>query len=142
MLKHFQVATFLFGTYLLVSNRINTLSPDTQNKSTIGGINIMQCPIETTVNLIGDKWKVLIMRNLFLFGTQRFGELKRGINGISEKMLTQQLRQLEQSGLITRKVYPEVPPRVEYSLTELGNSLKPIFDAMHIWGTDYLQINT
>ena len=102
----------------------------------------MQCPIETTVNLIGDKWKVLIMRNLFLFGTQRFGELKRGINGISEKMLTQQLRQLEQSGLITRKVYPEVPPRVEYSLTELGNSLKPIFDAMHIWGTDYLQINT
>jgi DNA-binding HxlR family transcriptional regulator len=102
----------------------------------------MQCPIETTVDLIGDKWKVLIMRNLFLFGTQRFGELKRGINGISEKMLTQQLRQLEQSGLITRKVYAEVPPRVEYSLTELGDSLKPIFDAMHIWGTDYLRINT
>jgi hypothetical protein len=74
-----QVATFLFGTYLLVSNKIITTIPETQKKSNIRGINIMQCPIETTVDLIGDKWKVLIMRNLFLFGTQRFGELKRGV---------------------------------------------------------------
>jgi DNA-binding HxlR family transcriptional regulator len=99
----------------------------------------MECPIEVVVNLLGDKWKVLIMRNLLLRGTQRFGELNRGINGVSQKMLTQQLRQLETDGLISRKIYPEVPPRVEYSLTEFGQTLKPIFDAMHIWGTSYLE---
>ena len=98
----------------------------------------MTCPIEVTVNFLGDKWKVLIMRNLLLRGTQRFGELSRGINGISQKMLTQQLRQLEADGLIARKVYAQVPPRVEYSLTGFGHSLKPIFDAMHSWGTSYL----
>ena len=97
------------------------------------------CPIEVTVNLIGDKWKVLIMRNLLLLGTQRFAELYKDINGISEKMLTQQLRKLEADGLIFRKVYAEVPPKVEYSLTDFGLSLKPIFDAMHIWGTNYIQ---
>ena len=97
------------------------------------------CPIEVTVNLIGDKWKVLIMRNLLLLGTQRFAELHKDINGISEKMLTQQLRKLEADGLVFRKVYAEVPPRVEYSLTDFGLSLKPIFDAMHIWGTNYIQ---
>jgi DNA-binding HxlR family transcriptional regulator len=97
------------------------------------------CPIEVTVKLIGDKWKVLIMRNLLLLGTQRFAELNKGINGISEKMLTQQLRKLEADGLISRKVYAEVPPKVEYSLTDFGLSLKPIFDAMHIWGTNYIQ---
>lgn len=101
----------------------------------------MECPIEVTVNLLGDKWKVLIMRNLLLRGTQRFGELHKGINGVSQKMLTQQLRQLETDGLVARKVYPEVPPRVEYSLTELGQTLKPIFDAMHTWGTGYLGTN-
>jgi DNA-binding HxlR family transcriptional regulator len=95
---------------------------------------VVECPIEVVVNLLGDKWKVLIMRNLLLKGTQRFGELNRGINGVSQKMLTQQLRQLETDGLIGRKIYPEVPPRVEYSLTEFGQTLKPIFDAMHIWG--------
>ncbi|GCF83508.1 MarR family transcriptional regulator [Geobacter sp. SVR] len=98
----------------------------------------MICPIEVTVNLLGDKWKVLIMRNLLLRGTQRFGELSRGINGVSQKMLTQQLRQLEKDDLVTRKVYPEVPPRVEYSLTDFGRSLKPIFEAMNSWGTNYL----
>lgn len=101
----------------------------------------MTCPIEVTVNLVGDKWKVLIMRNLLLKGTQRFGELGKGINGISQKMLTQQLRQLEMDGLIERKVYAQVPPRVEYSLTEFGQSLKPIFEAMHNWGTNYLEKN-
>lgn len=97
------------------------------------------CPIEHTVNLIGHKWKVLILRNLFNNGTQRFIELSKGINGISQKMLTQQLRQLEADGIIHRNVYPEVPPKVEYSLTELGASLKPILDSMNLWGQEHLK---
>ena len=97
------------------------------------------CPIEHTVNLIGHKWKVLIIRNLMNDGTQRFSELSKEINGISQKMLTQQLKQLEQDGIIDRKVYPEVPPRVEYSLTELGNSLKPILDSMNLWGVEHMK---
>ncbi len=98
------------------------------------------CPIEHTVNLIGHKWKVLIIRNLMNNGTQRFSELSKGIHGISQKMLTQQLRQLETDGIIDRKVYPEVPPKVEYSLTELGNSLKPILEAMNLWGTEHMKL--
>lgn len=94
------------------------------------------CPVETTLTLISDKWKVLILRDL-LPGTKRFGELKKSIGHVSQKVLTAQLRQMEQSGLLTRTVYPEVPPRVEYSLTELGYSLKPILDAMSIWGENY-----
>lgn len=94
------------------------------------------CPVETTLTLIGDKWKVLILRDL-LTGTKRFGELKRSIGSVSQKVLTAQLRQMEESGLLTRKVFPEVPPRVEYTLTELGCSLKPILDAMLTWGADY-----
>jgi DNA-binding HxlR family transcriptional regulator len=97
------------------------------------------CPIEHTVNMIGHKWKVLILRNLFNNGTQRFVELSKGINGISQKMLTQQLRQLEADGIIYRNVYPEVPPKVEYSLTELGESLKPILDEMNVWGIEHLK---
>jgi DNA-binding HxlR family transcriptional regulator len=97
------------------------------------------CPIEHTVNLIGHKWKVLIIRNLHNNGTQRFSELSKGINGISQKMLTQQLRQLETDGIIERKVYPEVPPRVEYSLTDLGHSLKPILEAMNTWGIEHIK---
>ena len=97
------------------------------------------CPIEHTVNLIGHKWKVLILRNLFNQGTQRFNELSKGISGISQKMLTQQLRQLEHDGIIQRTVYPEVPPRVEYDLTELGQSLKPILEAMNVWGMEHLK---
>jgi DNA-binding HxlR family transcriptional regulator len=95
------------------------------------------CPIEHTVNLIGHKWKVLILRNLFNNGTQRFNELSKGIHGISQKMLTQQLRQLETDGIIYRTVYPEVPPKVEYSLTALGASLKPIMDEMNRWGIEH-----
>ena len=94
------------------------------------------CPVETTLTLISDKWKVLILRDL-LPGTKRFGELKKSIGHVSQKVLTAQLRLMEQSGLLTRTVYPEVPPRVEYSLTELGYSLKPILDAMSIWGENY-----
>ena len=94
------------------------------------------CPVETTLMLIGDKWKVLILRDL-LPGTKRFGELKKSIGSVSQKVLTAQLRDMEEKGLLTRKVYPEVPPRVEYSLTELGRSLKPILDAMQSWGEGY-----
>lgn len=85
--------------------------------------------METTLSLIGDKWKVLILRDL-MPGTKRFGELKKSIGSVSQKVLTAQLRDMESNGLVTRTVYPEVPPRVEYSLTALGRSLKPILDAM------------
>ena len=94
------------------------------------------CPVETTLTLISDKWKVLILRDL-MHGTKRFGELKKSIGSVSQKVLTAQLRQMENSGLLTRTVYPEVPPRVEYTLTELGRSLKPILDAMWTWGENY-----
>lgn len=94
------------------------------------------CPVETTLALIGDKWKVLILRDL-LPGTKRFGELKKSISGVSQKVLTAQLRAMEKSGLVHREVYAEVPPRVEYSLTELGKSLKPILDSMWVWGEAY-----
>lgn len=94
------------------------------------------CPVETTLGLIGDKWKVLILRDL-LPGTKRFGELKKSIGSVSQKVLTAQLRDMEESGLVSRRVYAEVPPRVEYSLTPLGQSLRPILDAMQQWGEAY-----
>ncbi len=98
------------------------------------------CPVETTLLLIGDKWKVLILRDL-VGGTKRFGELKKSIGHVSQKVLTAQLRDMEEKGLLTRKVYAEVPPRVEYTLTETGYSLKPILDAMENWGRDYKSKN-
>ncbi|MEG6569269.1 helix-turn-helix domain-containing protein [Thermoanaerobacterium thermosaccharolyticum] len=94
------------------------------------------CPVETTLSLIGNKWKILILREL-LKGTKRFNELKKAIDSISQKVLTQQLRSMEEDGLVKRKVYAEVPPKVEYSLTELGISLKPILDSMYLWGEQY-----
>ena len=94
------------------------------------------CPVETTLTLISDKWKVLILRDL-MNGTLRFGELKKSIGHVTQKVLTAQLRQMEASGLLTRKVYAEVPPRVEYTLTELGYSLKPVMDALGEWGENY-----
>ena len=94
------------------------------------------CPVETTLMLIGDKWKVLILWNL-MNGTMRFGELKKSIGTVSQKVLTAQLRDMEKKGLLTRKVYAEVPPRVEYTLTETGYSLKPVLDSMWAWGLDY-----
>lgn len=94
------------------------------------------CPVETTLTLIGDKWKVLILRDL-LEGTRRFSQLKRSVGGVSQKVLTAQLRAMEASGLVHRRVYPEVPPRVEYSLTEEGRSLSPILEAMRTWGEGY-----
>ena len=92
--------------------------------------------METTLTLIGDKWKVLILRDL-MPGTKRFGELKKSVGNVSQKVLTAQLRAMEESGLFTRTVYAEVPPRVEYTLTDLGQSLKPILDAMRIWSEGY-----
>ena len=94
------------------------------------------CPVETTLTMIGDKWKVLILRDL-MPGTKRFGELKKSIGSVSQKVLTAQLRDMEESGLLTRTVYAEVPPRVEYRLTDLGRSLEPILDAMRNWGEAY-----
>ena len=98
--------------------------------------NLPPCPVETTLLLMGDKWKVLIVRDL-LTGTKRFGELKKSLNGISQKVLTSHLRTMEKNGLITRKVYAQVPPKVEYTLTEVGESLKQVHDAMLDWGSIY-----
>lgn len=94
------------------------------------------CPVATTVQMIGSKWKLLIMRNL-LQRPWRFNELKKDLEGISQKVLTDSLRSMEADGIITRTVYPEVPPRVEYALSDLGESMRPIMDAMEIWGTEY-----
>ena len=94
------------------------------------------CPVETTLMLIGDKWKVLILRDL-MPGTKRFGELKKSIGHVSQKVLTAQLRDMEEKGLLTRTVYAEVPPRVEYTLTELGYSLRPVLDSLSHWGEEY-----
>lgn len=98
--------------------------------------HLPDCPVEVALIMMGDRWKCLIVRNL-LTGTKRFGELRKGIDGISQKVLTDHLRIMEEYGLVNRKVYAEVPPRVEYSLTELGKSLKPIHDAMWKWGEKY-----
>jgi DNA-binding HxlR family transcriptional regulator len=95
-----------------------------------------ECPVATTVSLIGSKWKLLIIRNL-LVRPWRFNELKKDLEGISQKVLTDSLRSMEEDGLITRTVYPEVPPRVEYALSDLGQSLKPVLDSMVEWGTNY-----
>ncbi|MDO4439767.1 MAG: helix-turn-helix domain-containing protein [Eubacteriales bacterium] len=99
-------------------------------------MELPNCPVETTLMLIGDKWKVLILRDL-MNGTKRFGELKKSIGNVSQKVLTSQLRDMEAKQLVERKVYAEVPPRVEYTLTETGYSLKPILDAMWVWGEQY-----
>ncbi|EGQ78902.1 phage integrase family site-specific recombinase [Fusobacterium animalis ATCC 51191] len=98
--------------------------------------DLPSCPVELTLLLISNKWKILIIRDL-LEGTKRFSELKKSINNISQKVLTSNLREMEENELLTRKVYPEVPPRVEYTLTDIGYSLKPLLDDMDKWGTWY-----
>jgi DNA-binding HxlR family transcriptional regulator len=98
-----------------------------------------ECPVATTVSLIGNKWKLLIIRNL-LVRPWRFNELQKNLEGISQKVLTDSLRSMEKDGIIVRTVYPEVPPRVEYSLSELGESMRPILDSMQAWGNNYKQI--
>ena len=97
---------------------------------------IPQCPVALTVGLIGNKWKLLIIRNL-LDRPWRFNELQRNLDGISQKVLTDSLRSMEADGIITRTVYAEVPPRVEYALSDLGQSLRPILDSMKAWGEEY-----
>ncbi|MBD0363155.1 MAG: helix-turn-helix transcriptional regulator [Coleofasciculus sp. C3-bin4] len=103
-------------------------APDTERPS---------CPVETNLEVIGGRWKVLIIRELFP-GVRRFGQLHRALHGITQKMLTQQLREMEEDGIIHREIYLQVPPKVEYSLTPLGESLKPILDSMHEWGIRHL----
>ena len=102
---------------------------------------IPECPVATTVHLIGNKWKLLIIRNL-LDHPWRFNELHKNLEGISQKVLTDSLRSMEADGIITRTVYPEVPPRVEYALSELGESMRPILDAMKAWGEAYKATNS
>ena len=98
--------------------------------------NLPACPVEVTLLLLSNKWTILILRDLFT-GTKRFGELKKSLNGVSQKVLTANLRSLEEKGIIEREVFPEVPPRVEYTLTDLGKTLEPIIDSMHAWGEFY-----
>ena len=99
--------------------------------------NLPPCPVETTLTLIGNKWQVLILRDLSDKGTMRFKELQRSIGSISQKVLTTNLRTMEDAGIVHREVFAEVPPRVEYSLTELGRSLQPVLEAMRVWGENY-----
>ncbi|ARV58911.1 transcriptional regulator [Nostocales cyanobacterium HT-58-2] len=96
----------------------------------------LTCEVETTLRVIGGRWKVLIIKEL-MEGVKRFGELQRALDGITQKMLTQQLREMEEDGILHRKVYPQIPPKVEYSLTPLGESLQPILYAMHEWGVKH-----
>lgn len=98
--------------------------------------DLPECPVATTVSLIGNKWKLLIIRNL-LVRPWRFNELRKSLDGISQKVLTDSLRSMEADGLITRTVYPEVPPRVEYALSELGETMRPILNSMQAWGESY-----
>ena len=112
------------------------LETNRQEDGVVNEKTLPACPVETTLTLISDKWKVLIIRDL-MPGTKRFGELRKSIGSVSQKVLTTQLRQMEERGLLTRTVYPEVPPRVEYALTELGHSLEPVLEAMRDWGEAY-----
>ncbi len=96
------------------------------------------CPVEVTLELVGNKWKLLILRELFRSGMMRFNQMHRAIDGITQKVLSEKLKQMEVDGFIARKAYPEVPPRVEYSLTPLGRSLRPVLSSIYSWGNEYL----
>ena len=98
--------------------------------------DLPKCLIETTLKMLGCKWKVLIIREL-LTGTKRFGELKRAVTGITQKVLTSKLREMEELGLLEREVYPQIPPKVEYTLTDIGYSLRPVLESLKCWGKDY-----
>lgn len=102
--------------------------------------DLPDCPVATTVNLLGSKWKVLILRDLLL-GPRRFGELEKSLQGISKKVLTESLRSMEEDGIVLRRVIPELPPKVEYSLSDLGDSLRPIISVMAEWGMKYKSMN-
>ncbi|NJK77077.1 MAG: helix-turn-helix transcriptional regulator [Oscillatoriales cyanobacterium RU_3_3] len=105
-----------------------------------GSVERANCPVERTLEVIGGRWEVLILRELFQ-GVKRFNELQRAVNGITQKMLTQQLREMESDGIVHREIYLQVPPKVEYSLTPLGKSLKPIIDSMHEWGVQHINLS-
>lgn len=107
------------------------------NESAPKRASLSSCPVETCVRLIGSKWRLLIMRDLLANESMRFKELQRSVGGISQKVLTSNLRDMEAAGLVIRRVYPEVPPHVEYSLTDTGSSLRPVLDAMWAWGEGY-----
>lgn len=136
-----------FNLYNLIVNsvpsnrKVRTQKWDTTQKVTmeaaVESLDKPSCAVETTIKIIGGRWKVLILREL-LTGVKRFAQLQRALPGITQKMLTQQLRELEQDGIIHRQVYPQVPPKVEYSLTPLGTTLQPVLNAMHQWGMQYL----
>lgn len=98
--------------------------------------DLPKCPIEATIKMIGCNWKILIIREL-LSGTKRFGELKKSVKGITQKVLTAKLREMEETGLVERTVYPQIPPKVEYTLTDVGYSLRPVIEALKEWGKDY-----
>ncbi len=98
--------------------------------------DLPKCPIETTLKMLGCRWKILIIREL-LSGTKRFGELKKNVTGITQKVLTSKLRDMEELGLLERTVYPQIPPKVEYTLTDIGYSLRPVLDSLKSWGKDY-----
>ncbi len=98
--------------------------------------DLPKCPIETTIKMLGCRWKILIIREL-LNGTKRFGELKKSVTGITQKVLTSKLREMEELGLVERTVYPQIPPKVEYTLTDIGYSLRPVLDSLKTWGKDY-----
>lgn len=98
--------------------------------------DLPKCPIETTLKMLGCKWKVLIIREL-LDGTKRFGELKKSVVGITQKVLTSKLREMEELGLLERTIYPQIPPKVEYTLTDIGYSLRPVLESLKCWGKDY-----
>lgn len=99
-----------------------------------------ECPVATTVWLIGNKWKLLILRNMIYNGTQRFSDFIKTVPGISKRQLTDNLRSLQNDGLVKREVYPEVPPRVEYSLSSLGETLRPVLDSLRDWGNEYKRV--
>ena len=96
------------------------------------------CPVEVTLGLVGNKWKLLIMRELLRNGIMRFNNLHRAVGGITQKVLSEKLKQMEGDGFVARKAYPEVPPRVEYSLTPLGRTLRPVLSSIYNWGNEFL----
>lgn len=98
--------------------------------------DLPKCPIDTTLKMLGCRWKVLIIKEL-LGGTKRFGELKKSVTGITQKVLTSKLREMEELGLLERKIYPQIPPKVEYTLTDIGYSLRPVLESLKEWGKDY-----
>lgn len=140
LLFYYRIIDLLLGFFfelLTFSLRFSIMQTEKRRKFMLTKDELPECPVATTVQLIGNKWKLLILRNMFFSGKQRFTDFMKTIPGLSKKVLTDNLRALENDGLIEREVFAEVPPRVEYSLSDLGKTLKPVLDAMLEWGEDY-----